>query len=346
MANVTGIGTSLGLNNFAKEGRLRSIIGTNALQNPLFDADNGYPIGEIFNGQTREAQSTWLPAHWSPCSGISPSSSAGTLVNTFFDTNYRPYEDTAKFGGEEEGSAPNRRLVNINYSGGRSLKMYGIGLASEASDRDPDRTYEFYPVTHTTGATRTIDGTTPWGETDCWTKYEWTQGVSIPDGMNTATFGAYVKCDPSDLFRALNFGGIYAFQNTTSLGSFPQNVYSNIIAIKRASTNLNLKSGTIASPQGQYHWSGNSQYLNLDDKYGGRWNDTSNVQSITYKDAEDYPDFIAVEKTITLQSGTGRKMGLGMYFMENHSYLPATAPDPNPLSGSIEFYNPFLIFSS
>ena len=344
MANVTGIGTGLGLNNFAKEGRLKSTIGTNALQNPLFDSDNGYPIGETFNGQTRAGSSSWLPAHWSPCSSNAPGGNA-TLVNTFFNTNYRPYDDTAKFGGEEAGEAPNRYLTGINYSGGRSIKMYGVGQAIRSETRNPDRTYPEYTVTHTTGATRTIDGTTPWGETDCWTKYEWTQGVSIPDGMNTATFGAYVKCDPSDLFRALNFGGIYTFQNTTAFGSSPQNVFVNVIAVKRASTNLNLKSGTIPADQGQFHWGGNSQYLG-NNVYGARWNDTSNVESITYKDAEDYPEFIAIEKTITLQSGTGRKMGLGMYFMENQSYLPETPPDPNPLSGSIQFYNPFLIFST
>ena len=75
----------------------------------------------------------------------------------------------------------------------------------------------------------------------------------------------------------------------------------------------------------------------------------NNIQSITYKDAEDFSDFTAVTKTITLQSDQSipRKNGFGCYFAENHSYLPPeTPPDPNPPTGSIQFYNPFLIFST
>ena len=347
MANVTGIGTNLGLNNFAKEGRLRSITGTNALQNPLLDADNGYPIGFVYNGQlSGNSDTSFYPQHWSPNSGvyIDAPSSYRSVAPCFHNTNYRPYDDTAKFGGTPSGD-PESHLDGINYSGGRIRKMYGQGTAFTSFTANPDRTYPNYPVTHCTTATKTVNGTTTWEDDECWSKYEWTQGVSIPDGLNTCTFGAYIRCPSNDLFRELNFGGVYVWQDIASTP--PSNVYINSIAVKRAATTLNLRTGSCPSGQGAFNWSGNSEDLTgFPSRYGGRWNDTCFIQSITYKDAEDYPDFIAVEKTFTLQSGTGRRLGFGTYFMENQSYMPITPPSPNPLSGSIEFYNPFVIFSS
>ena len=347
MSNVTGIGTDLGLNNFAKEGRLKSIIGTNALQNPLLNADNGYPIGGIFNGTTSLLSGQgFLPAHWSPCSPtyINAPTAFRSLNNNYFKTDYRPYDDTAKFG---EVNNPDyvSHIANINYSGNRVLSMFGVGASMTSFNRNPDRTSPDYPITMCTSPTRTIDASTPWGENDCWAKYEWTQGVSVPDSMNSVTFGAYIRCKPSDLFRELNFGGVYIFQDTAA--SAPSNVFTNIIAVKKSSHSLSLRSGVCPAGQGQYQWSGNAAKLDATgEKYPQRLNSSCNIESITYKNAEDFADFTVVEKTVTLQAGTSRHLGLGMYFCENHSYLPETPPDPNPLSGAIDFYNPFLIFGT
>ena len=346
MANVTGIGTNLGLNNFAKEGRLKSIVGTNALQNPFFNADNGYPIGGIYNGVTSlVADQSFIPEYWSPCSPlyINAPTAFRSLNNNFFKTNYRPYDDTALFG-EVNNPANPTHIANINYSGGRVLTMFGVGQTLTSFDRDADRTSPHYPITMCTSPTRTIDSSTPWGENDCWTKYEWSQGVTVPDSMNSVTFGAYVRCNPNDLFRELNFGGVYVWQDTASTP--PANTFANIIAVKKASHSLSLRSGVCPTGQGQYQWSGNSAVLSGANTYPQRINSACNIESITYKNAEDFSDFMVVEKTISLQAGISRKLGLGMYFCENHSYLPETPPDPNPLSGAIDFYNPFLIFST
>ena len=107
MANVTGIGTSLGLNNFAKEGRLKSITGTNALQNPMFDSDNGYLIGAAFNGNTKQVTGRdYYPAAWSNCSPIATNTGDySSLTPTNWLADYRPFDDTAKFGGEENSES-------------------------------------------------------------------------------------------------------------------------------------------------------------------------------------------------------------------------------------------------
>lgn len=348
MANITGIGTNFGLNNFAKEGRLKSIVGTNALQNPMFDEDNGYPIGAQFNGTTSDiAVRSYLPSDWSPCSPIFvETSNYSSLTPTNFLSDYRPYDDTSLFGGEKSSPSFPTHLININYSGGRVLKMYGIGDSLVSFNRNPDRTYPDLPVTNATTSTKTVDGTTTWGDNECWSLYQWSQGITVPSGFTQATFGAYFRCPPEDLFRQLNFGGVYVWQDIAS--SVPSNVYVNAIAIKRASHSLSLRTGVAPSGQGAFNWSGLSDVKSGSGVYGLRWNDSNYIQSITYKDAEDFSDFTAVTKTITLQNDAGipDKLGFGCYFAENHSYMPHTPPDPNPPTGSIQIYNPFVIFSS
>ena len=348
MANVTGIGTSLGLNNFAKEGRLKSIAGTNALQNPMFDSDNGYLIGAAFNGNTKQVTGRdYYPAAWSNCSPIATNTGDySSLTPTNWLADYRPFDDTAKFGGEENSESFPTHLININYSGGRVLKMYGIGNSLIPFNRNPDRTFPDLPVTNATTGTKTVDGTTTWGDNECWSLYQWSQGVVVPDGVTQVTFGAYFRCPPDDLFRQLNFGGCYVWQDIVTTP--PSNVYVNAIAIKRASHSLSLRTGVAPSGQGAFNWSGLGDTPQSGGNYALRWNDTNNIQSITYKDAEDFSDFTAVTKTITLQNDAGlpSRIGFGCYFAENHSYLPQTPPDPNPPSGAIQIYNPFLIFSS
>ena len=215
MSNVTGIGTNLGLNNFAKEGRLKSIAGTNALQNPMLNADNGCPVGAQFNGNTSATVGRdYLPSAWSPCSPmVTNTADYSALTPCNFLADYRPFDDTGKFGGEENTPQFPTHLENINYSGGRVLKMYGIGNSLHSFNRNPDRTYPDLPVTNATTATKTVDGTTTWGDDECWSIYQWSQGVVAPTNFTQVTFGAYFRCPPEDLFRQLNFGGVYVWQD-------------------------------------------------------------------------------------------------------------------------------------
>jgi hypothetical protein len=218
----------------------------------------------------------------------------------------------------------------------RSYKMYGQGTDfSEPFNQNSDRTYEETPIVGLTNSSTTISGSTPWRDAGTWTRYERQQSVATT--ADVVTFGAWVKCNPNDLFRQLNMGGLYLWQDTSA--NPPTNVYVNAIVVKRASHTPNLRTGTLPTGQHHYNWSGlnHSAPSPGGDRY--RWNDTTNVQSIDYYDAEDTAVWTRVEKTVTLQ-GTGMKqIGLATFFAENCSYLDGGSE----LSGSIEFYNPYVI---
>tara|TARA_E500000318_G_scaffold108778_2_gene120351 strand:- start:241 stop:1266 length:1026 start_codon:yes stop_codon:yes gene_type:complete len=340
--NINGIGTGFKLANFAEGGTLPSKEGTNALSNPLFDADNGYPIGGTFIGQTSTNPGTsFYPEYWAPYSPLFlNTSSYNSFLGNFYFANYPNFDDTANFGGSEAGGGTH--LDGINYSGGRVLGLYGAGANFNAFNRNADRTFPDPPVTNCTTAGTTVNSGTSFFSDDLWTHHSWNQGVAIPDSANNVTFGAFVRCPANDIFRDLNFGGVYVWEDTAT--SSPTNVSIDTIAIRRSEVTLTLANGSIASGQGHYQWSGLSD-TKSGNAYPQRWNDTCNVRSVTYKDAEDFANFKEVSKTVSIRAtGTGRRMGISLYFAENHAYL-FTIPDPNARSGLIQFYNPFLIFS-
>ena len=67
----------------------------------------------------------------------------------------------------------------------------------------------------------------------------------------------------------------------------------------------------------QQQWSGVG-----DTNDGGlRWNDVSIIQSIDYESTSDHQQFRKVEKEVTLQSGTSRRLGLAIFFGENQGNL-------------------------
>jgi hypothetical protein len=339
--NIDGIGTGFKLANFAKDGTLPSKVGTNALNNSLFDEDNGYPIGSCFTGSTKQVSATnFYPDDWSPYSPLWVSTDGyPSFLGNFFLTNTPNFDNTSHFG--QFTDSPSDHFINVNYSGGRVLKMYGAGASFLTQNRDADRTYPDPPITSCTSSGKTVTSSTNFFDADLWTRHEWSQGVSIPNGATSATFGAFIRCPSNDLFRELNFGGIYIWEDTAS--SPPTDVSIDAIAVKNNSHSLNLASGSIASGQGHYQWSGLSD-TKSGDTYPQRWNDTCNIRSITYKDSEDFPNFTEVSKTVSIRAtGSGRRMGFSMFFAENHTYM-TTVPN-DILSGAIDFYSPFLIFS-
>jgi hypothetical protein len=229
----------------------------------------------------------------------------------------------------------------------RSYKMYGQGTDfSLGLNQDPDRTYNEPPIVGLTNNSTNVTSNTTWRDAGTWTKYDRQQSVATT--ADVVKFGAWVKCNPNDLFRQLNMGGLYLWQNTSTAstpgGGTPSIVYVNAMVVKRASHTPNLKTGTVstlAPNQGHYNWGGLSHLdptiTSTTTKY--RWNDTLTVQGIDYYDAEDTPVWTRIEKTVTLQ-GTGMKqIGLATFFAENCSYLDGGGE----LSGSIEFYNPYVI---
>ena len=330
--------------------RLHAAVGTNALTNPLFDADSNYPIGSQFNGTTSQtAGRSYLPSGgWGFCSPLATNTvNYSSIFGYGWSTIYKPYEDTATFGGEENSESDPTHLINTKYTGGRTLKMYGVGASLNLFNRNPDRIEVGYPaVTSFTSSTKTIDGTTAWGDADCWAKYDWFQQVQLPANAASYTFGAFVRCPPNDKLRDLNFGGIYVNHDHSPVSQSEANI--NCIAIKRASHNLSLRTGAIPSSQTPFNWSGLRPNINDALKiYGIMYNPVGGsavyVNGITYKDAEDYSEFKLVTASGNV-TDNNNAIGLGLFFAENHSYLPAIPPDPNPPTGSIEFYSPFIQF--
>tara|TARA_E500000305_G_C3996117_1_gene224630 strand:- start:239 stop:1312 length:1074 start_codon:yes stop_codon:yes gene_type:complete len=325
--------------------RLHAAVDTNAVTNPLFDADVNYPIGHQWNGTTGESNGLLPAGKWGFCSPLTTNT---ITYQSFFGygwlSNYRPYIDSAKFSGEEIGGY---QIANIKYSGGRVFKMYGVGASLIDRNRNPDRTEATYPgITSFTSSNKTVNETTTWGDSDCWAKYELMQQVQLPSNAASYTFGALVRCLPNDKLRDLNFGGIYVNHDHSPVSQTDSHI--NCIAIKRASHNLSLRTGVIPTSQTPFNWSGLRPVVNpTTNIYEVMPNlpgaSAVDVEGITYKDAEEFGDFKLVTATGSVSSSYNA-IGLGLFFAENHSYLHETPPDPNPPSGSIQFYSPFIQF--
>ena len=297
--------------------RLIPSIPGNALLNPTFDvAEANPPTGEAFNGDLYF--DNWR--HFGQL--FIHNEDFKTYAGTFYLANFPAFKDL----GSPVDDQP------------KVIKLYGSG--SNFPDNTGDyvntsngRTYPGAPLCGFSDSAPA--GTFP--DSGAWCRHEWSQGVAVPDSATKVTFGAYIRTPADDLFRSLNCGGVYIWQDTASAP--PTNVYINAIVVKRPTDNIELVTGTQSTGlDSQQQWSG----LN-DSNQMLRWNDTTNIQSIDYKSTSDHQQFRKVEKEVTLQSGTGRRIGLSMFFGENQGNLDNAEP-PIP-TGSIEFYQPFLIFS-
>ena len=221
------------------------------------------------------------------------------------------------------------------------LKLFGAGTnfpdnTGDKANTDNTRTYPSPPLVGFSDSAPA--GAFP--DADAWCRHEWSQGVAVPDSATKVKFGAYIRTPSDDLFRTKNCGGVYIWQDIASAP--PTNIYINAIVVKRPTDNFELAEGTQTSGLNSIQqWSGLSDATSgFPSVYALRWNDTTYVQSIDYKSTSDHQQFRKVEKEVTLQTGTGRRLGLGMFFGENQSNLDESATP----TGSIHFYNPFIIF--
>jgi hypothetical protein len=292
----------------------------NALENPTFDvAESTPPTYNEFNGVLYFNE-------WAHYGQLYPSDSDfKTHGATNYLANFPAFKD---LGGINLDDQP------------KVLKIFGAGTNFPSNtvnvNTNNARGYPNIPLTAFTDSAPA--GAFP--DSGAWTKNEWSQGVAIPDSATTVKFGAYIRTPADDLFRDLNCGGVYIWQDTAVAP--PANVYINAIVVKKPTDTINLVTGTqTAGLNSVQQWSG------LDDatsgfpaKYALRWNDTVNIQSIDYKSTNDHQQFRKVEKEVTLQSGTGRRLGLGLFFGENQGNLDESG---NP-TGAIQFYNPFIVF--
>lgn len=248
---------------------------------------------------------------------------------------YPPYQNTTSLVGDPSQAS------SIPYWLHRGVRMYGLGSDfSLASNQNSDRTFEEAPIVGLCNTSTTISGSTSWRDAGTWTRYDRCQTVTT--SSDTITFGAYVRCDPNDALRALNMGGLYLWQDTSASPTGARSIQVNAIVIKRAAHSPSLKTGSIPTGQGHYNWSG-LNHSSADGTLGNtskyRWNDFLTVESLDYYDSEDFSNWTRVEKTVTLQGSGSRQVGLAMYFAENCSYLDGGGE----LSGSIDFYNPYII---
>ena len=302
------------------ENELIPSIPGNALLNPTFDVAESNPI--VYDGYNGSLYfNKW--AHYGQL--YTNDLDFKTHGATNYLANFPGFKDMGGVGLDDQPKV---------------LKMFGAGTNFPDNTTNVNtsnsRTYENIPLTAFTDTAPA--GTFP--DSGAWTKNEWSQGVSIPDSATTAKFGAYIRTPSDDLFRDLNCGGVYIWQNIAA--SPPANVYINAIVVKKPTDTINLVTGTqSAGLNSIQQWSGLDDSLSGSPlRYALRWNDTVFVQSIDYKSTDDHQQFRKVEKEVTLQSGTSRKLGLGLFFGENQGNLDESGIP----TGSIQFYNPFIIF--
>jgi len=291
----------------------------NALQNPTFDvAESAPPTYDSFAGVVYFGE--W--GHFGQL--FTNNFDFKTNSATAYLANFPAFKD---LGGTNLGDQP------------KVLKLFGTGTnfpdnTGDKVNTDNTRTYASPPLVGFSDSAPA--GTFP--DSDAWCRHEWSQGVAIPDSATKVKFGAYIRTPSDDLFRSKNCGGVYIWQDIASAP--PTNVYINAIVVKRPQDDFELAEGTQTSGlNSQQQWSGLSD-TNDGSIYDLRWNDTVFVQSIDYKSTSDHQQFRKVEKEVTLQTGTSRRLGLAMFFGENQGNLDESATP----TGSIQFYNPFVVF--
>ena len=254
------------------------------------------------------------------------------FVGNAFLANFPAFKD---LGG---GYSPIQKKV---------IKLFGAGtdfnVTSGANNNNNNsRTYTGASATNRIPLVGMSETTTvgSFPDNTCWCRNEWTQSVDIPNDAVTATFGAYVRVPEDDDFRAKNCGGVYIAQWTNL--SYPTEFTINAITVKRSADSFSFLSGQQA--QGlisQQQWSGiKTDFLSASEGDKIRWNDTTNIESIDYKDSSDYRQFRKIEKEVTLAAGTSRKMTFNCFFGENQGNLD----DSGTPSGAIQFYEPFVRF--
>ena len=290
--------------------RLIPSIPGNALENPTFDVAESPPFGNAFNGVVYFNK--W--GHF------------GQLFTSDFD--YKTHVGNAYLANFPAF----KDLGGVLDDQPKVLKLFGAGtnFPSNVTNTNTDnaRTFPLSGMSFTA-----TPGTYPDGGT--WVRQGWSQGVAVPDSATTVTFGAYVRIPSDDQLRDLNVVGCYINQNTGSSN------YVNAMYIKEDGQMFSFKTGS----GNANHWSGLGDDITAggNTEYPVRYNTVSTIQSITPYLQSEFSQFKKIEKTVTLQAGTNRRLTFEMFFGENQDYLtPVSAPTP---SGAGLFYNPFVLYS-
>ena len=293
----------------AGDNRLIPSIPGNALDNSTFDVAESPPFGNAYNGVVYFNK-------WSHFGQLFTSDfDFKTYVGNSFHNNFPPFKD---LGG---GSLDDQPKV---------LKLYGAGTNFPSNTTNTNnnnaRSFPLSGMSFTA-----IPGTYPDGST--WTRQGWSQGVAVPDSATTVTFGAYVRIPSDDQLRDKNVVGCYINQSTGS------NNFVNAMYIKKDGQMFSFHTGSA----NKNHWSGLSDSINSNSntEYSIRENNVCTIQSITPYLQSEFAQFKKIEKTVTLQSGTNRRLTFEMFFGENQDYLNGSGTP----SGAGLFYNPFVTYA-
>lgn len=316
-----GLGQAWNNGKPAGDNELIPSIPDNALDNPTFDvSESSAPNGATFNGVV-EWGGKW--GHYGQL--YVSSGDAKTFTGNAYLANFPAFKD---LGYSNLGDSP--KVISLYGSGTNFPTVTG----DQAND-DNTRTYTEFNLQ----GMSSVAGAQTYPSANAWTRHEWSQSVNVPSDATKATFGAYLRVPETDELRALNNGGLYLWQDTAA--SPPTDVYVNVICARVDGQTYTFVTG--AQTQGissQTQWSGLNNTI-ASGEYGFRWNDDVDIQSVDYVNTSTLRQFRRVEKEVTLQgSGSGRKVGLSMFFGENQSYLNASGTP----SGAIQFYNPFVQF--
>lgn len=303
----------------------REVASDNKIVNPFLDSDNAYPTGNGYIGGTAGMPDGWVI--YSPIYLDSNTNDYTVACPTAFHENHKPFLDT---------------LIDAEVQK-RCVKLFGVGTSFNSRNTVPGRTYPNPPISCNTSDGTVVDGSAAFGSTDIWARTDFGQrSISVPNAATTATMQVFVRVPSDDKFRDLNFGGAYMFSTTTQDSQTSGTV--SYFAVKNSSHSLTLEDNPSSGQQSNFNWCGFSHTGTS--QFTTRWIENLTVDSNDYYDSEDFSEFKKITLTMTLPSGTDRELGFALYFAENHSYLPITPPDPNPLSGSIYFYQPHIAFDA
>lgn len=173
-----------------------------------------------------------------------------------------------------------------------------------------------------------------------WARHEWTNIVSVPDSATSVTFGAWVKIASDDKLKWPNWAGIYCTQDTainTNFGTATR--YVNYFGIKKSNDSFTRPTGTVTGMEANYNWNGVATNV-LPSSSGGNVKylaaTTLHITEHEMLDEDDVEEFVRVEYTFDLESGTNRKMGVSIFFAESIGNMRRQNGD---LTGGFQVYD-------
>ena len=329
----------------------------NALKNSLYDESNDYYVGYGYNGL---ADPNLSPPYRSNQFGVNK---VAPFWRHYCPTFVSPSNNSyyTHIGGHWLDANPPYQLQDAGGAAfQRVWKSFGAGslfgsgtqgthgLSNDNADRGDD-TVGYHSggsstriVGHTTLST--IDGNTSMDNTACWIRSdEWYQGINVPDTAVTCKAGMKVRIPPSDQLRPYNWCGYYVWSESNNGTSR----IVDYVRIHNTTGGFTLPTGSLTGDQAEYNWNGMSNEKTNTDSGSAqpRYSTPSSVtanEKLTI-DQDDVGQWTDLEFTVTLESGTSRKIGFGWFFAESAKYCYDADAD---LSGGFQVFNPYVTFHS